>query len=67
MQLGSQQTIASAMWRSMEHSPVNFELVELEPMMSTDDARLLLYQRCLDAGWTRAKATRYINRVLANG
>lgn len=32
--------------------------------LSVPDARLLLYQRCIDAGWTVAKTARYLNRVL---
>lgn len=35
-----------------------------EPILSKVEARRLLYQRCLDAGWAPAKARRYLNRVL---
>jgi hypothetical protein len=32
--------------------------------LSVEDARKLLYQRCIDAGWGKAKATMYLNRHL---
>lgn len=36
----------------------------LEKKMSTGDARLLLWRRCKDAGWSDNKTANYINRVL---
>lgn len=52
----------------------SFELIECDqcdglaidgpPSLSVENARLLLWRRCLDAGWSEAKTTRYLNRVI---
>ncbi len=35
-----------------------------ELRLTVEDARLLLYRRCLDAGWSETKTARYMNKVL---
>lgn len=42
------------------------ELEELysQPKLTTADARLLLWQRCRDAGWSIGRTTKYLNRMI---
>ncbi len=62
---GTYEQFVAEMWESMERAPAWLgDEPRPEIALNRDEARLFLYQRCLDAGWTRAKATRYLNKVL---